>query len=163
MNLSQIGGGTLEHVVQRLQSTIARINTVWAREHQSDGRHILPKWYDMPYAPSTYASPSGWAVEPKGVETHTYWKHGDCLCVAFAVNGLLAGADNEVTMRLPENFVSAGNYVNPAIIYAGGGAMAGFSQVTSQSRQLKVVRTDLAPMTPGTVVVYGQILLRTTV
>jgi hypothetical protein len=163
VNLSQITKAlNVDRLVLQLQDMVARINTIWGKEHYGDGRHKMPQWRDRAYNPQDYSSASGLAVAATGVLNAKYWKHGDCLMMNVAFTGTLAGADSYLSVLLPDGFLSLDYSLGFADIYDGGVPTTGIIYAQAQVPYLVVARTNRAAFTPGAVQVYGQVMLRTT-
>lgn len=167
MNLAQINAGTIEQLVVRLHATIARINTVWAREHQADGRHAMPEWHTVPAAEiggTTFRGQGGQTWTVTDLKAFEYWKHGNAMCLSLRINqSTVGGTPNAVLeVQIPAGFTAAQSAANQVLVQSSGTPVPALLQAVPNGRYLQVMLNTAAAFTSGTLVLYGQLQFRTT-
>lgn len=170
MNLGELTSKTLAPLMTELQQRLQRINTVWGKEHQADGAHILPKYIDAVFGTDVGASNfrgSGsmtWAVTAAGITVLQYWKHGDCYHIDFSITGTVGGAASTTLLfDVPGRFTALRTVVGGLVdITDGGATTTGVVFTSANTSVISIVRTNRANFTAGSVTAQGQITFRTT-
>lgn len=167
MNLSTLTGVSLPEVVAELQKMIARINTVFGREHHADGTHAIPQYFRLQSTElgvDQFPNVSNQTWLSQTVTTFAGWKHGDAMHIDLEIpTGTLGGTpSNHVSIQIPYGFTARESIRAPALLLDNGGVVLGQMLVMANSRTIDVYRYDSATLTAGTVGVWGQLDFRTT-
>jgi hypothetical protein len=118
-------------------------------------------WIARAFAADAYGvfptTAGGWAVA--GVYTDAYRLDGATLLYSFSIPGVVTGAPNGVTIRLPAGCVAAVTQVFPCLVSSNGVQSAGYCYVRAGSPLLTINATPSggAPWPAGPNIVYGTI------
>ena len=166
MNLSTILGETMPQLVTGLQGLVARINTVWGKEHQADGTHAIPKHISATTADlgagNFRATGGTWTVAFADITSFEWWKHGDALQVGFYIGGTVGSTPTPLSFDIPGGYRAKKAFGNPIFIVDNGTRTTGYAYVAPNGTTVDIYRTDGAAFTAGAVIVNGQLQFRTT-
>lgn len=166
MNLAELQpANSLAALVQQLQQTIARINTVFGREHQADGQHKTPAWVSQTLSASDFtgAGSQTWVVAPSDADV-PYWKNGTSMTVGFEIDTSTVGGtpNSHIKIKIPGGFTAKRRLHNMIYLTDNNVRVDGFAAVLANSTTIDIYRADVANYTGGTTAVRGQLTFETT-
>lgn len=165
MNLTAIAGDTVEALVQQLQGTVARINTVFGKEHLADGKHAIPALRDCraDVGASNFASQSGqtWTVSAADILTFQLWKHANTCHLNFYFFDTTIGgaASNLLVFDIPYGITPKDHLVNPIYLTDGN---IGLAVLQANDPRVFIARSDFGNFAGGSTSMSGHIEFRTT-
>lgn len=165
MNLAEITKtSSLERLIQQMQDMVARINTVFGKEHDKDGYHAIPSFTDIVPSASMFIGTASQTfvvtVSATNPATLKFSKSpaGDLVTLKFEIIGVVGGTPAPaVSLKLPYGWIGKSLDRNTIVISDAGTRVTGQAVVTKDGTTVDFYRVDEANLTAGTSRFSGEV------